>query len=111
MSDVKISQFPYIGNTGYTPTDLLVFVNYLNPTGTTNNTKIDDVKDYVILDSYIDHKIYGHQKKNWQVLIKELVVLNILFIKLILFNYHTIKIIVLHKKLFTQNMLLVKKIC
>tara|TARA_R110000868_G_scaffold4895_12_gene30509 strand:- start:235 stop:1500 length:1266 start_codon:yes stop_codon:yes gene_type:complete len=52
MSDVKISQFPYIGNTGYTPTDLLVFVNYLNPTGTTNNTKIDDVKDYVILDSY-----------------------------------------------------------
>jgi len=52
MSDVKISQFPYIGNTGYTPTDLLVFVNYLNPTGTTSNTKIDNVKDYVILDSY-----------------------------------------------------------
>ena len=52
MSDVKISQFPYVGNTGYTPTDLLVFVNYLNPTGTTSNTKIDDVKDYVILDSY-----------------------------------------------------------
>ena len=52
MSDVKISQFPYVGNTGYTPIDLLVFVNYLNPTGTTSNTKIDDVKDYVILDSY-----------------------------------------------------------
>jgi len=52
MSDVKISQFPYVGNTGYTPTDLLVFVNYLNLTGTTSNTRIDDVKDYVIIDSY-----------------------------------------------------------
>ena len=52
MSDVKISQFPYVGNTGYTPNDLFVFVNYLNPTGTTSNTKIDDFKNFTIIDSY-----------------------------------------------------------
>jgi hypothetical protein len=52
MSDVKISQFPYVGNTGYTPNDLFVFVNYLNPTGTTSNTKIDDFKNFIIIDSY-----------------------------------------------------------
>ena len=52
MSDVKISQFPYVGNTGYTPNDLFVFVNYLGPTGTTSNTKIDDFKNFTIIDSY-----------------------------------------------------------
>jgi len=52
MSDVKISQFPYVGNTGYTPNDLFVFVNYLSPTGTTSNTKIDDFKNFIIIDSY-----------------------------------------------------------
>jgi hypothetical protein len=52
MSDVKISQFPYVGNTGYTPNDLFVFVNYLSPTGTTSNTKIDDFKNFTIIDSY-----------------------------------------------------------
>ena len=52
MSDIKISQFPYVGNTGYTPNDLFVFVNYLGPTGTTSNTKIDDFKNFTIIDSY-----------------------------------------------------------
>jgi len=48
MSDIKISQLPYIGKTGYTATDIIPFVNYINPTGTTSETKIDDLKDYIL---------------------------------------------------------------
>ena len=52
MSDIKISQLPYIGKTGYTATDIIPFVNYINPTGTTSETKIDDLKDYVLENSF-----------------------------------------------------------
>ena len=52
MSDIKISQLPYIGKTGYTATDIIPFVNYINPTGTTSETKIYDLKDYVLENSF-----------------------------------------------------------
>ena len=52
MSDIKISQLPYIGKTGYTSTDIIPFVNYINPTGTTSETKIDDIKDYILENSF-----------------------------------------------------------
>jgi hypothetical protein len=52
MSNVKISQLPYIGHTGYTVTDIVPFVSYINPTGTTSETKIDDLKDYILENSF-----------------------------------------------------------
>ena len=52
MSNIKISQLPYIGKTGYTATDIIPFVNYINPTGTTSETKIDDLKDYILENSF-----------------------------------------------------------
>ena len=52
MSQIKISQLPYVGNTGYTATDIIPFVSYIVPTGTTSETKIDDLKDYVLENSF-----------------------------------------------------------
>ena len=57
MSDIKISQLPYIGKTGYTATDIIPFVNYINPTGTTSETKIDDLKDYVLDYTFVQNII------------------------------------------------------
>ena len=52
MSQIKISQLPYVGNTGYTATDIIPFVSYIVPTGTTSETKIDDLKNYVLENSF-----------------------------------------------------------
>lgn len=57
MSDVKISQLPYVGKSGYTATDIVPFVNYINPTGTTSETKIDDLKDYILENSFVDNVV------------------------------------------------------
>ena len=57
MSDVKISQLPYVGKTGYTGTDIIPFVSYINPTGTTSETKIDDLKDYILENSVTNNTI------------------------------------------------------
>ena len=57
MSDVKISQLPYVGKTGYTPTDIVPFVSYINPTGTTSETKINDLKDYILDNSFVQNVI------------------------------------------------------
>jgi hypothetical protein len=57
MSNVKISQLPYVGKTGYTPTDIVPFVSYINPTGTTSETYIDDLKDYVLDNSFVQNII------------------------------------------------------
>jgi hypothetical protein len=57
MSDVKISQLPYVGKTGYTATDIVPFVSYINPTGTTSETKIDDLKDYVLDNTFVQNII------------------------------------------------------
>lgn len=49
MPDLPISQLPYVGNTGYTNSDLFVFVNYLEPiTGTTSNTTLLQHKEWVL---------------------------------------------------------------
>lgn len=57
MSDVKISQLPYVGKTGYTATDIVPFVSYINPTGTTSETKIDDLKNYVLDNTFVQNII------------------------------------------------------
>ena len=57
MSQIKISQLPYVGKTGYTATDIVPFVNYTVPTGTTSETKIDDLKDYVLENSFVNNLI------------------------------------------------------
>ena len=57
MPNIKISQLPYVGKTGYTPTDIVPFVSYINPTGTTSETKIDDLKDYILDNSFVQNVI------------------------------------------------------
>ena len=57
MSDVKISQLPYVGKSGYTATDIVPFVSYINPTGTTSETKIDDLKNYVLDNTFVENVI------------------------------------------------------
>ena len=57
MPNVKISQLPYVGKTGFTSNDIVPFVNYINPTGTTSETKIDDIKDYVLDNTFIQNII------------------------------------------------------
>jgi len=47
MSTIKFSQLPYI-NSGYTDNDIIPFVSYINPTGTTSVTKINDLKNDVL---------------------------------------------------------------
>jgi len=49
MSNIKISQLSNITYSTYTPEDLLVIVNYKDSVdGITKNTKISDIKDYVL---------------------------------------------------------------
>lgn len=48
MSNIKISEFSYVSKTGFTVNDLLVLVNYQLPSGTTVNTTITDIKEYVL---------------------------------------------------------------
>jgi len=57
MPNIKISQLPYVGKTGYTSNDIVPFVSYINPTGTTSETKIDDIKDYVLDNSFVQNVI------------------------------------------------------
>jgi len=57
MPNIKISQLPYVGKTGYTSNDIVPFVSYINPTGDTSETKIDDIKDYVLDNSFIQNLI------------------------------------------------------
>ena len=48
MADLPISLLPYVGNTGYTNNDLLVFVNYTIPSGTTSNTTLIQHKNWIL---------------------------------------------------------------
>ena len=48
MEDKLISELDYVGSSGYTLNDLLVLVNYDVVEGTTKNTKITDLKNYVL---------------------------------------------------------------
>ena len=48
MSDKRISQLPYVGNTGYTPNDLLAIVNYDVPSGTTKHTPLSQFLPYAL---------------------------------------------------------------
>lgn len=48
MEDALISELDYVGSSGYTLNDLLVLVNYDVPEGTTKNTKLTDLKNYVL---------------------------------------------------------------
>jgi len=48
MEDRLISELDYVGSSGYTLNDLLVLVNYDVAEGTTKNTKITDLKNYVL---------------------------------------------------------------
>jgi len=48
MEDKIISELDYVGSSGYTLNDLLVLVNYDIPEGTTKNTKITDIQNYVL---------------------------------------------------------------
>ena len=48
MDDKLISELDYVGSSGYTLNDLLVLVNYDVVEGTTKNTKITDLKNYIL---------------------------------------------------------------
>jgi len=44
MANKRISQLPYVGNTGYTVNDIMPIVNYDVSSGTTKNTPLVDLK-------------------------------------------------------------------
>jgi hypothetical protein len=48
MPNLRISQLPYVGNTGYTSTDIIPFVNYIDPSGTTSNTTLIEHKSWIL---------------------------------------------------------------
>ena len=48
MANKRISQLPFVGNTGYTSNDIMPIVNYDVLSGTTKHTPITDFKAYVI---------------------------------------------------------------
>lgn len=49
MTNKRISQLPFVGNTGYTATDIIPIVNYLGVTsGTTKHTPLSDLKSYIL---------------------------------------------------------------
>jgi hypothetical protein len=48
MANKKISDLPYVGNTGYTSIDIIPIVNYDVPTGTTKHTPILDFASYIL---------------------------------------------------------------
>jgi len=63
MADLPISLLPYVGNTGYTNNDLLVFVNYTIPSGTTSNTTLIQHKNWIlsgISDYYVTAFTYNN---------------------------------------------------
>jgi hypothetical protein len=63
MADLPISLLPYVGNTGYTNNDLLVFVNYTIPSGTTSNTTLIQHKNWIlsgINDYYVTAFTYNN---------------------------------------------------
>jgi len=52
MDDIRISDLPYVGHTGYTPNDLFVNVSYQNfVSGETKNTTLNDLKTYILSGS------------------------------------------------------------
>lgn len=63
MSDLPISLLPYVGNTGYTNNDLLVFVSYNTITATTSNTTLLQHKEW-ILSGLTDYYITGFTYDN-----------------------------------------------
>ena len=48
MANIPISALPNVQPSGYTPNDLLVLVNYDLPSGTTKNTSLLDISNYVL---------------------------------------------------------------
>jgi hypothetical protein len=48
MANKRISQLPFVGNTGYTSIDIMPIVNYDIPTGTTKYTPIIDFKNWAL---------------------------------------------------------------
>ena len=48
MANKRISQLPFVGNTGYTSIDIMPIVNYDVPTGTTKYTPIVDFASYIL---------------------------------------------------------------
>lgn len=59
MSNVKISEFPYENKSGFTPSDLLLMVNYQLPSGTTVNTTLTDLQEYILNGSIITGGTYS----------------------------------------------------
>jgi len=55
MANKKISDLPYVGNTGYTSIDIIPIVNYDVPTGTTKHTPILDFASYVLSATPINY--------------------------------------------------------
>jgi hypothetical protein len=51
MEDIRISDLPYVGYTGYTPGDLFVNVSYLGVLGETKHTTLNDLKTYILSGS------------------------------------------------------------
>ncbi len=59
MANKRISQLPYVGNTGYTVNDIMPIVNYLGVTsGTTKHTPLSDLKSYILSGS-TDYYVTG----------------------------------------------------
>ena len=49
MDDIRISDLPYVSYLGYTPNDLFVNVSYQGVSGETKNTKLIDLKTYILI--------------------------------------------------------------
>jgi len=64
MADKKISQLPYLGNSGYTTNDIIPIVNYLGSiTGETKQTPIVQFKNYVlsgVSDNFVTGGTYSN---------------------------------------------------
>jgi len=58
MANKRISQLPYVGNTGYTVNDIMPIVNYDVSSGTTKNTPLVDLKAYILSGS-TDYYVTG----------------------------------------------------
>jgi hypothetical protein len=60
MSNIKVSEFPYENKSGFTPSDLFLMVNYLLPSGTTVNTTLTDLKEFILDGSVITGGSYNN---------------------------------------------------
>lgn len=64
MADKRISELPYLGNSGYTTNDIIPIVNYFdNLTGDTKHTPIEQFKDYVlsgVSDNFVTGGTYSN---------------------------------------------------